>query len=147
MSLLLSLVCLVEGAPDRGRRLRPVAVWALLRGHGPEEPWTVPASPSSPFRRCSRWAGPPSRLPRPDVLVTALTDERFALWSESWELLGDEPLSGVGPGRFSLESPTAADPDLAWAHSALLQTGAELGWVGVGLLVVFVVWALVGARS
>ena len=50
---------------------------------------------------------------------------------------------GIGPGRFSLESPTAADPDLAWAHSALLQTGSELGWVGVGCFLLVVAWALV----
>lgn len=143
VSLLLSLVCLVEGAQTGAIACLLVAVWALLRGHGPEEPWTLAgvALVAVPTLLPVAWAA--DRLPRPDVLVTALTDERFALWSESWELLGDEPVSGVGPGRFSLESPTAADPDLAWAHSALLQTGAELGWVGVGLLVGFVVWALV----
>jgi len=51
------------------------------------------------------------------------------------------PTSGIGPGRFSEESPTGADPDLAWAHSYVLQTGAELGFVGLGLLALLVGWA------
>ena len=143
VAVVLAGVCLVEGAQTAAVACVAVAVWALLRDRGPAWPWAVlgAVSVAVPALLTVGWAA--EVVPRPAVLVSALSEERFALWTEAWGLLGDEPLSGIGPGRFSLESPTAADPDLAWAHSALLQTGAELGWVGVGLLVLFVVWALV----
>jgi len=143
VSVVLAGLCLVEGAQAATLACLGVAVWAVLRGRGPAWPWAVlgAVSVAVPALLTVGWAA--EVVPRPAVVVDALSAERFALWTEAWGLLGDEPLSGVGPGRFSLESPTAADPDLAWAHSALLQTGAELGWVGVGLLVLFAVWALV----
>lgn len=143
VALLLSGVCLLEGAQTAAVACIAVAVWGLLRGRGPAWLWVVLGGVfvAVPVLLTVGWAA--DVVPRPGVLVSALSEERFALWSEAWGLLGDEPFSGIGPGRFSLESPTAADPDLAWAHSALLQTGAELGWVGVGLLALLVVWALV----
>ncbi len=56
--------------------------------------------------------------------------------------MSSDPLRGVGAGRFAEVSPTAADPDLQWAHSAALQIGAELGVVGLVLFVGILVAAL-----
>jgi hypothetical protein len=62
----------------------------------------------------------------------------------------DEPLVGVGPGRFAAESPTAAsDPDLRQAHNEFLQSGAESGVLGYILIVSLVLWgfAALGTSS
>jgi O-antigen ligase len=143
VALVLAGVCLVDGAQAAAMGCVVLAAWAPFRDRGPSGQWIVlgVVSVVTPLLLTIGWAA--AALPRPQLVVSALSEERFALWQEAWGLLGDHPLSGVGPGRFSLESPTAADPDLAWAHSALLQAGAELGWVGAGLLLLVVVWALV----
>ncbi|WP_432478380.1 O-antigen ligase family protein [Nocardioides sp. GXQ0305] len=143
IALLLAWVCLAEGAQTAAVACLLVAVWGLLRDLGPTEVWLgagalVVALP--PFLSVA-WAS--GAWAPPGAVVSVLSEERLDLWSEAWGLLGDHPVRGVGPGRFSQESPTAADPDLAWAHSALLQTGAELGWVGVVLLLLVLAWAVV----
>ncbi len=136
-------VCLAEGAQAAAVACLGVAVWALLRERGPSVVWVVTGVVlmSLPVALTGVWAA--GVLDRPGLLVAALSDERFSLWEEAWGLLRDHPVSGVGPGRFSALAPTAADPDLAWAHSAFLQAGAELGWVGAGLLALVCLWALV----
>lgn len=73
-----------------------------------------------------------SGCPVPDAIARALSLNRPRLWNDAIEGLAAEPVTGVGPGQFAARSPTAlADADLAYAHSALLQTGAELGVPGV----------------
>jgi len=143
VSVAVAAVCLVDGAQAAAVACLAVAGWAALRGRGPAWPWVVVGSLSvvTPAVLTVLWAS--AVLTPPSALVSALSQERFSLWSEAWALLLDNPLSGVGPGRFSFESPTAGDSDLAWAHSALLQTGAETGWVGVSLLLLVVVWGVV----
>ena len=80
-----------------------------------------------------------ARLEPPPVVVRALSSVRFDLWSEAWELIAARPVTGHGPGAFSVLSPTAAgDADLRPAHSAPLEFGAELGVVGVSILLVLV---------
>lgn len=142
-ALVLGCACLVGGAQAAAVGCLGVAAWGLLRARGPSWVWWVTALALVvvPPLLTVGWAS--GALERPGWVVLALSRERVSLWTEAWDLLVSHPLAGVGPGRFSLESPTAADPDLAWAHSALLQTGAELGWVGVGMLLVVVAWALV----
>jgi O-antigen ligase len=73
-----------------------------------------------------------------------LSERRPALWSDAVDQLAGHPLSGVGPGRFSEESPVSrSDPDDArWAHNGFLQQGAEQGVPGIALLVLLFVWAL-----
>lgn len=141
-ALLLAWVCLAEGAQTAAVACALVAVWGLLRDRGPTWLWVAggTAVVVVPPLVTVGWAS--GVVTPPAGVVSVLSDERVSLWTEAWGLLGDHPVRGVGPGRFSQESPTAADPDLAWAHSALLQTGAELGWVGIGCLLVVVVWAL-----
>jgi peptidoglycan/xylan/chitin deacetylase (PgdA/CDA1 family)/O-antigen ligase len=66
---------------------------------------------------------------------------RVALWHDGLDLMVQEPLTGVGPGRFAAEAATAqTDFDARWAHHGFLQQGAETGLVGLGLLVVLFLW-------
>jgi probable O-glycosylation ligase (exosortase A-associated) len=63
---------------------------------------------------------------------------RLDLWGNCWELMVRKPLFGVGPDHFGYY----AAIDFGWpmgkeAHSLWFQTGAELGFVGVGLLLLF----------
>ena len=73
-----------------------------------------------------------------------LTERRLVLWSESAQMLIDNPVTGVGPGAFGDLSPTALrDRDARWAHHAPLQVGAETGVIGLTLLLGVLVWAFV----
>jgi peptidoglycan/xylan/chitin deacetylase (PgdA/CDA1 family) len=66
---------------------------------------------------------------------------RVALWHDGLDLMVQEPLTGVGPGRFAAEAATAqTDFDARWAHHGFLQQGAETGLVGLGLLVLLFLW-------
>ena len=80
-----------------------------------------------------------------DRLVDAsITERRPALWKEAGAMMIDEPLTGVGAGRFGALSPTAlADRDARWAHNAYLQQGAEAGVLGLALIVGIFAWAYV----
>jgi glycosyltransferase involved in cell wall biosynthesis/ribosomal protein S18 acetylase RimI-like enzyme len=87
-----------------------------------------------------------------DVFIgTTIGGDRIALWSEALAMAADHPVTGVGPGRFDEESPSALrDLDLRWAHSGFLQQAAETGFVGFGILVGAFVWAfarLAGSRG
>jgi len=69
----------------------------------------------------------------------SLSERRLVLWHEAWVILRDHPVSGVGPGRFQVVSPTArSDRDSRWAHNEFLQIGAETGVPGLlGIMGVF----------
>ncbi|MGH2726522.1 MAG: O-antigen ligase family protein, partial [Actinomycetota bacterium] len=70
-------------------------------------------------------------------------DRRLGLWHEALALIRDNPVVGVGPGRFAAESPiAAADPDARWAHHGFLQFGAETGLPGLALLSIAFAWAI-----
>lgn len=74
----------------------------------------------------------------PAVVTRVLSSVRQDLWDAALGLWLDHPLVGAGPGAFQEVNPFGADPDLAAAHSSLLQVGSEMGLVGVvlvGLLV------------
>ena len=65
-----------------------------------------------------------------------LTERRVVLWSDAIDLTTDHPVTGVGPGRFAVTSPTArADEDARWAHSLVLQEASETGLLGAGAVV------------
>ncbi len=70
----------------------------------------------------------------PRAVLGALSTVRQELWQLAWRLWRENPLAGAGPGAFREHNPYAVDADLAAAHSSLLQVGAELGTVGVLLL-------------
>ena len=70
-----------------------------------------------------------------------LTGRRAQLWEDSIDIIARTPVFGVGPGRFADTSPTAlGDVDARWAHSAYLQTGAEVGIPGALLLIALVLF-------
>jgi O-antigen ligase len=69
---------------------------------------------------------------------------RFELWSEAWRLFADNPLFGIGTGSFF-----AVDGLNRYPHNLLLEVGAELGIIGIALLLGFLAssWlALMRAR-
>jgi O-antigen ligase len=76
----------------------------------------------------------------PSIVERALAANRPALWSEALAQAQEQPVAGVGVGRFREFSSTAADPDVAWAHSAPLQILAETGLVGLVLLAALTAW-------
>lgn len=79
-----------------------------------------------------------------DQASRALSERRVALWSDAVDLAQSQPIFGHGPHSFATSSPTAAsDTDTQAAHSALLETAAETGWVGAGLLLLVAGWAFV----
>lgn len=70
-----------------------------------------------------------------------LSERRVILWDEAMLLAVENPIAGVGPGRFASFSPTArADRDARWAHNEFLQQGAELGLAGFALSVGLFLW-------
>jgi O-antigen ligase len=77
------------------------------------------------------------RLGDPRV-VAALSTRRQALWHDAMLIGEGRPWTGQGLGSFATMSPAAADPDTVRAHSLLLQTFAETGLIGVGILALLV---------
>jgi O-antigen ligase len=90
----------------------------------------------------------PARTTAIDRLVDrTLSERRAQLWHDALKLLSDHPLTGVGPGRFAVDSPTArADRDARWAHNEFLQASAEAGIPGIALAVAAFAW-LIAAPS
>ncbi|GGS08073.1 hypothetical protein GCM10010252_53900 [Streptomyces aureoverticillatus] len=94
----------------------------------------------------SAWAVADGALP--EGLATSLEGQlggyRVRMWQDAEELTGAHPAFGVGPGRFGETSPTVTEGLLAGGkpHSALLQQGAEQGFVGVALLAAAFCWLL-----
>ncbi|MFJ5263376.1 O-antigen ligase family protein [Streptomyces sp. NPDC088387] len=84
----------------------------------------------------------------PDGLTLSLegqlTGHRVELWRDALRMAGQEPMVGVGPGRFGELSPTAVETLASDGkpHSALLQQAAEQGVVGVLLLGAAFGWVL-----
>jgi O-antigen ligase len=78
------------------------------------------------------------------VVGSTLSERRPALWHDAIALIVESPVTGVGPGRFAAESPIArSDLDARWAHNEFLQFGAEVGVVGLIVLLLVFVWAFV----
>jgi O-antigen ligase len=64
---------------------------------------------------------------------------RLELWRRALDLARDAPLRGHGPGSYAPPMPIR-DLDLRWAHHEYLQQAAEVGVVGLVLLLVLVAW-------
>ena len=67
-----------------------------------------------------------------------LTYDRLELWHEAEQLMTQNPLRGIGPGRFGDVAPLSqVDPSnlLFWAQNDFLQQGAEQGVPGLLALV------------
>lgn len=72
---------------------------------------------------------------QPAVLERPLSWARFVLWSDALDLAAERPLLGHGPGSFAdLSSIGTIDPLLTRAHSSVLEVTAELGLVGLAIL-------------
>lgn len=68
---------------------------------------------------------------------------RTQLWHEAIRLAHTDEVRGIGPGRFAALTTVSRDADLRWAHDEYLQVNAELGIVGVVLVVVLLGWVAV----
>ncbi|MFF9455550.1 O-antigen ligase family protein [Streptomyces flaveolus] len=73
-----------------------------------------------------------------------LSSARVLLWGDALDLLREDAVLGVGPGRFGELSPTAGQSALSDGrpHSAAWQQAAEQGVVGVVLLGAAFGWVL-----
>ncbi|MDX3804321.1 O-antigen ligase family protein [Streptomyces sp. AK04-3B] len=92
------------------------------------------------------WAAAGNALPGglAAPLTDRLTPHRVDLWRDALGMVRRQSALGVGPGRFGELSTTAAQPTLSDGkpHSALLQTAAEQGVVGLLLLSAVFCWVL-----
>lgn len=140
-ALVAAVVCAANGALAAAVAAGVLAVWSLVRHLGRSSAWLVAGAVliGVPGLLPVAWGG--GWLPWNRFVANALSEERFLLWRAGYRLMVENPVSGVGPGRFAEESPVA-DPDLAWAHSYWLQSGAELGVVGLAGLVLLLAWAV-----
>jgi hypothetical protein len=70
----------------------------------------------------------------------SIDSNRYRYWEVALETWADRPLRGIGSGGFQVEWLKVRDrvDTSGDAHSLYLETGAELGIVGVALLLVFV---------
>ena len=81
-------------------------------------------------------------------LVSASTNSRGDYWDVAAGMVADEPLTGTGAGSFE-RAWLVERPSLLFvrdAHNAYLETLAELGPVGLGLLLIVLLLPLLGAR-
>jgi O-antigen ligase/tetratricopeptide (TPR) repeat protein len=63
---------------------------------------------------------------------------RLDMWRSAVAILGDHPITGVGPGIFgrafrTYRDPTIVQDKLASAHNAYLNTAAETGLIGIAV--------------
>jgi probable O-glycosylation ligase (exosortase A-associated) len=73
-----------------------------------------------------------------DVSATS----RLDLWRDCWDAMLKNPMLGVGPDHWPLIAHTYGWPKGKEAHSLWFQTGAELGFIGVGLLAAYYLLAI-----
>lgn len=78
------------------------------------------------------------------VVDTTMGELRVILWRDAVQLVREQPLRGIGPGRFADNSPIALRrDDASWAHNEYLQFAAETGVPAALLLLALVGWAFV----
>lgn len=88
-----------------------------------------------------RLAGPEVRERFSSTFVDAEERDRSAssrldFWAACWDVMQKEPVFGVGPDQWLLTSPDYGF-GATYAHSLWMQTGAEMGFPGVTLLLAF----------
>jgi hypothetical protein len=69
------------------------------------------------------------------------SEVRGDLWAGAADIAQDHPWFGIGPGAFAEQNPVTDDLDLRWAHHGYLQSAAELGLLGLVLILGLVAWA------
>lgn len=78
----------------------------------------------------------------------ASAQSRVDLWADCWDVMTKYPVMGVGPNHWPVIASDYGWPPGKEAHSLWMQTGAELGFVGLGLylgfylLCIFRLWLL-----
>jgi O-antigen ligase len=93
-------------------------------------------------------AAPHTGLKEASQAADGALGTRVELWREALSLTRESPVTGVGPGRFADKSPTASgDPDLRWAHTAVLEQAADQGIPGALLLAALAGWAFVALAA
>jgi len=88
-----------------------------------------------------RLAGPQVRERFSSVFVDpeerdASATSRLESWKACWTVMKKEPVLGVGPNHWRSESRRYGLPNIE-AHSLWMQTGAEMGFPGLALLLAF----------
>jgi hypothetical protein len=80
--------------------------------------------------------------------LTSLQSNRYAYWRVAWRAFKAEPLHGVGGGGWSVYwlRYRPIDAGAQDAHSLYIQTAAELGIVGLGLLAMLFTGVALAAR-
>lgn len=70
------------------------------------------------------------------VRLTATSTDRVDEWHATWQVIGDRPIVGIGPGHFVLVYHTKGGATLTerYAHNEYLQLFAEEGGVGLTVL-------------
>ena len=82
-----------------------------------------------------------------EAVRDASAQSRVALWQDALDVIGEHPITGVGPGNWPLMVARLGWPVGKQAHSLWLQTGAEIGVPGVLFLLLFYlsgVWRGIG---
>jgi len=64
---------------------------------------------------------------------------RLNLWFGAIKMIGDYPIFGVGPGNVKLLMPAYAQVAQIRAHNVFLDTGAQLGLVGLVIFLVLII--------
>jgi O-antigen ligase len=73
---------------------------------------------------------------------------RARAWGDAYGMLSEYPVAGVGPGGFADASRSAIwESDLRWAHNEFLQLGAEIGAVGLFLVLSLFAWTFMRLSS
>ncbi len=67
----------------------------------------------------------------------ASATSRVELWKDCWEVMQNNPITGVGPAHWQLIAHEFGWTRNKSAHSVWFETGADLGFPGVGLLMTF----------
>lgn len=67
----------------------------------------------------------------------ASAQSRVEMWGNCWELMLESPVFGCGPDHWPLQASRFGWPEGKEAHTLWLQIGAEMGFLGMGLLLFF----------
>lgn len=82
------------------------------------------------------------------VIDATISLRRVEFQHDALRLMGENPVTGIGPGRFDeVSEAVARDPDEPWAHNDFLQHGAESGVLGMAIVVAIVGWAFYRLRT
>ncbi len=75
--------------------------------------------------------------------VDASGEERLFLWGQAWDVVTENPFLGVGLGGYpETVQPSATYRDPIYAHDLYLDIATEMGFAGLALWVIGMVWAM-----